>query len=331
MTVLAPTLQSFFTSYLIGQRAASTHTISAYRDTFRLLLGYTHQQTGITPNLLDIADLNAEVIAGFLTMLETDRGNSPRTRNTRLAAIHSMFNHAALRHPEHAETIARVLAIPTKNTQRTTITYLTDIEVEALLTAPDRSTWTGRRDHLLILTMIATGLRVSEITSVTRADISSDHPGAHISCHGKGRKDRITPLDPTTATALQAWLTENPAGQGSILFPSRGRDTKMSTDAVAQRIALHTNTASATCRTLAGRDVTPHVMRHTCAMKMLAAGIDATTIALWLGHESSESTKPYLHADMNIKQRALDRTKPPNTPSGRYTPPDALLAFLEQL
>jgi site-specific recombinase XerD len=331
MTALAPTLQSFFTSYLIGQRAASAHTISAYRDTFRLLLTYARQRTGIAPNRLDIADLDADLVAGFLTMLETDRANSARTRNARLAAIHSMFAHAALRHPEHAESIARVLAIPAKNTHQTGITYLTDIEVDALLATPDRSTWTGRRDHVLILTMITTGLRVSEITAVTRADVSTNHPGAHIACHGKGRKDRVTPLDPTTAATLGVWLTENPAEQRSLVFTSRGCDTKMSTDAVAQRIALHATTASSTCRTLAGRNITPHVMRHTCSMRMLAAGIDATTIALWLGHESPESTKPYLHADMNLKQRALDRTAPPRTPPGRYTPPDALLAFLEQL
>ena len=331
MTALAPTLQSFFTSYLIGQRAASAHTISAYRDTFRMLLEYTRARTGIAPNRLDIADLNAEVVAGFLTMLETDRANSTRTRNARLAAIHSMFHHAALRHPEHTESIARVLAIPAKNTHRTGITYLCDIEVDALLAAPDRTTWTGRRDHLLILTMITTGLRVSEITAVTRADVSTDRRGAHIACHGKGRKTRITPLEPATVAALRLWLAENPGEASSLVFTSRGRDTKMSTDAVAQRIALHATTASGTCRTLAGRSITPHVMRHTCSMRMLAAGIDATTIALWLGHESPESTKPYLHADMNLKQRALDRTAPPRTPPGRYTPPDALLAFLEQL
>lgn len=331
MTALAPTLQSFFTSYLIGQRDASAHTISAYRDTFRLLLNYTRQQTGIAPNRLDIADLDADLVAGFLSMLETDRANKPRTRNARLAAIHSMFAHAALRHPEHAESIARILAIPAKNTHRTGITYLTDLEVDALLAAPDRTTWTGRRDHLLILVMVTTGLRVSEITAVTRADVSTDRPGAHIACHGKGRKTRVTPLDPATAEALRLWLAENPGDQQSVVFNSRGRATKMSTDAVAQRITMHTTIASATCPTLAGRNVTPHVMRHTCSMRMLAAGIDATTIALWLGHESPESTKPYLHADMNLKQRALERTAPPRTPPGRYTPPDALLAFLEQL
>jgi site-specific recombinase XerD len=331
MTALAPTMQSFFSDYLIGQRGASSHTIGAYRDTFRLLLNHLHQHTGIKPHRLDIADLGAEAITGFLTMLETQRGNSVSTRNARLGAIHSLFNHAALRHPEHAELIARVLAIPTKNTSQAVLTYLDDPEVDALLAAPDRATWTGRRDHTLMLVMVTTGLRVSELTGLTRADISVDGRGGHIACHGKGRKDRITPLDPATTKAGRLWLTENPGPSTGPLFPARGTDRRMSTDAVAQRIALHAATAARDCPTLAGRTVSPHVLRHSCSMHMLAAGIDATTIALWLGHESPESTKPYLHADLSLKQRALDRTAPPRTKPGRYKPPDPLLAFLEGL
>jgi site-specific recombinase XerD len=210
MTTLAPTLQSFFTDYLIGQRGASGHTITAYRDTFRLLLNYIHQRTGIAPSDLDITVVNAELIADFLTTLEQHRANSIRTRNARLAAIHSLFKHAALRRPEHADLIARVLAIAPKNTHRTVLTYLTEDEVEALLAAPDRCTWTGRRDHLIILLMITTGLRVSELTSLTRADTHAGPPGAHIACHGKGRKDRITPLDAGTAAALRVWLRCSP-------------------------------------------------------------------------------------------------------------------------
>ena len=331
MTALAPTLQSFFTDYLIGQRGASTHTIGAYRDSFRLLLNHLHQRTGIKPHRLDIGDLNAKAITDFLTMLETERHNSISTRNTRLAAIHSLFHHAALRHPEHADLIARVLAIPTKNTSQTVLAYLTDPEIDALLATPDRVTWTGRRDHTLMLVMVTTGLRVSELTGLTRADISADGRGAHLACHGKGRKDRITPLNPATSKALRLWLHENPGPPESPVFTARGTARRMSSDAVAQRIKLHAVTAAAACPTLTGRTVSPHVLRHSCSMHMLAAGIDATTIALWLGHESPESTRPYLHADLSLKQRALDRTSPPRTKPGRYKPPDTLLAFLERL
>lgn len=331
MTALAPTLQSFFTDYLIGQRGASSDTIAAYRDTFRLLLGYLRDHDHIAPSDLDIADLHAGTIAGFLTMLEQDRHNSVRTRNARLAAIHSLFTYAALRHPEHAEIIARVQAIPTKNTDDKQVTYLSDIELDALLAAPDRTTWTGRRDHTLILVLATTGLRVSELTALTHADTCTDTRAAHIACHGKGRKDRITPLNADTIKAVRLWLTENPGEPNSPLFTPRGAPRKMSTDAVAQRIGLHATTAALACPSLTGRNVTPHVMRHTCAMRMLAAGIDATTIALWLGHASPESTRPYLHADLQLKQRALDRTAPPHTVPGRFVPTEPLLAFLEAM
>jgi site-specific recombinase XerD len=331
MTALAPTLQSFFTEYLIGQRGASDHTITAYRDTLRLLLGYVHERTSVRPSDLDISVLDAELIADFLTMLEQRRNNAARTRNARLAAIRSLFNHAALRHPEHADLIARVLAIPTKNTDQTVISYLTDSEVDALVASPDRSSWTGRRDHLLLLLMVTTGVRVSELTSLIRADARTDARGAHIACWGKGRKNRITPLDAPTTAALRVWLTENAAAPTCPLFTTRGTARKMTSDAAAQRIKVHAATAAAHCPTMAGKNVTPHVLRHTCAMRMLGSGIDATTIALWLGHESPESTRPYLHADLELKQRALERTDPPRTPKGRYTPPDKLLAFLEAL
>lgn len=331
MSALAPTLQSFFTDYLVGQRGASGHTITSYRDTFRLFLGYVFERTGIAPSALDITDLSAERVATFLTMLEKDRGNCTGTRNTRLGAIHSFFDYATLRHLEHAELMARILAIPTKNTAQSEVTYLSDSEVEALLAAPDRATWTGRRDHTILLVMVTTGLRVTELTSLTRADACTDRHGAYVICHGKGRKDRTTPLDASTARALRLWITENSGSDADPLFVARGTRRKLSTDAIAQRIALHTATAAISCATLVNRTVTPHVMRHTCAMRMRAAGLDATTIALWLGHESPASTRPYLHADLALKQRALDRTAPPRTRPGRYSPPDKLLAFLEAL
>lgn len=333
MSALAPTLESFFTSYLVGQRGASEHTITAYRDTLRLLLKYAHEQTSIQPSDLDISVLDAELIAAFLTMLEQQRGNSTRTRNARLAAIHSLYRHAAWRHPEHADLIAKVLAIPPKNHDQTILTYLTATEIDALLAAPDLRTPTGRRDHLIILLMITTGVRVSELTALTRADVHTGKPAAHIATHthGKGRKTRITPLDTTTATVMRAWLTETPGSAGSPVFTARGTTRTLTTDAVAQRLKLHATTAASARPTIASKNLTPHILRHTCAMRMLAAGIDATTIALWLGHESPDSTRAYLHADLQLKQQALDRTAPPRTRRGRYRPPDKLLAFLEAL
>lgn len=331
MTALAPTLQSFFTGYLIGQRGASPHTITAYRDTFRLLLDYAHRRTGIRPSDLDLAVIDADLVTGFLTHLEDQRGNRATTRNARLAAIHSLFQHAALRHPEHADVIAKVLAIAPKNTHRTVLTYLTDPETDALLAAPHVSTWTGRRDHLIILTLVTTGLRVSELTGLTCADVRAIPPAPRLACHGKGRKDRITPLDPPTADALSSWLTENQPPPTASVFTAQGTGRAMSSDAVAQRLKLHAARAADRCPSLTGRIITPHTLRHTCAMRMLAAGNDITTIALWLGHETPESSRPYLHADLQLKQRALDRTAPPHTTQGRYTPPDALLAFLEAL
>ena len=331
MSALAPTLQSFFTDYLVGQRGASGHTITSYRDTFRLLLGYLNERTGVAPSALEFSDLKVEHIAGFLTTLEEERANSPRTRNARLAAIHSFFNYATLRHLEHAELIARVLAIPPKNTQRSDVTYLSDLEVEALLAAPDRTTWTGRRDHALLLVLVTTGLRVSELNFLTRADVCTERHAAHVVCHGKGRKDRITPLDSLTAKILRVWVGENVGLGAEPLFVARGTKRRMTTDAVAQRVKLHTAAAAAACPSLVNRNITPHVLRHTCAMRMLAAGLDATTISLWLGHESPDSTRPYLHADLALKQRALDRTTPPHTRPGRYSPPDKLVAFLEAL
>jgi integrase/recombinase XerD len=331
VSALAPTLESFFTTYLVAQRNASEHTINAYRDTMRLLLTYAQQRTGIKPSDLDISTLDAELITAFLAMLEHERRNSIRTRNARLAAIHSLYRHAALRHPKHADLIARVLAIPPKNHDQTILTYLTAPETDALLATPDQRTPTGRRDHLMILLMITTGVRVSELTALTRSDVHTGKPVAHIATHGKGRKTRITPLDTITTTTIRTWLTASPGPADQPVFTARGTTRRLTTDAVAQRLNLHALTAAKACPTLQAKHVTPHIPRHTFAMRMLAAGIDATTIALWLGHESPDSTRAYLHADLQLKQQALDRTAPPRTRHGRYRPPDKLLAFLEAL
>ncbi len=329
MTALAPTLQAFFTDRLARQRQASPHTIAAYRDTWRLLLTFTARQAGKQPSQLDLGDLDAPLIGTFLDHLEHERGNSPRTRNARLAAIHSLFRYAALRHPEHAETIARVLAIPPKRYDKALVTWLTRPEIDALLAAPDRTTWAGRRDHALILLAAQTGLRVSELTGLTIGDIHLG-AGAHVSCTGKGRKQRITPLTTGTVTVLRAWLAERGGQPGQALFPAR-TGGRLSRDAVEHRLAKHTATAAARCPSLNAKTVTAHTLRHTAAMRLLHAGTDTTVIALWLGHEQAETTQIYLHADLALKERALARTKPPDVKPGRYRPPDKLLAFLEAL
>jgi integrase/recombinase XerD len=329
MSALAPTLQAFFTDRLIGQRQAGPHTIAAYRDTLRLLLAFAARRTGRQPSQLDLDDLDAPLIGAFFDHLERERGNSVRTRNARLAAIRSLFRYAALRHPEHAATIGRVLAIAPKRFERAPITFLTEPEIDALLAAPDRGTWTGRRDHALLLLATQTGLRASELIGLTCGDVHLGG-GAHVSCVGKGRRQRITPLTAQTVAVLRTWLAERAGQAAEPLFPTRtGR--ALSRDAIERRLAEHAAAATAACRSLQAKKVTPHVLRHTAAMRLLHAGVDTSVIALWLGHEQIETTQIYLHADMALKEAALARTTPPNTPPGRYRPPDTLLAFLEAI
>jgi integrase/recombinase XerD len=329
MSALAPTMQAFFTQRLIGQRQASPHTIAAYRDTFRLLLAFAQRRTGIEPHALDIEDLDVETVTAFLDYLERDRGNGPRTRNARLAAIRSLYHYAALRHPEHAATIARVLAIPTKRHDRAIVNYLTEPEAKALLAAPDHARWIGRRDHALMTLTIETGLRVSELIAL-RCQDAHLASAPHIQATGKGRKQRITPLTTHTTDVLRRWTNERAGRPDQPLFPtSRGR--ALSRDGVALLVGRHATTARCNCPTLATKTVSPHVLRHTAAMNLLHAGVDTSVIALWLGHESTEATQIYLHADMAIKERALARTTPAGVKPGRYRPGDTLLAFLERL
>jgi site-specific recombinase XerD len=329
LNALAPTLQAFFTDRLTSQRQASGHTIAAYRDSLKLLLGFAATSTGKTPSRLEIADLDAPLIGAFLEHLENERGNSARTRNARLAAIHSLFRYAALRHPEDAASIARVLAIPPKRYDKTLITYLDEVEITALLTACDHTTWTGRRDHALLATACQTGLRASELTGLTIADVHLG-TGAHISCLGKGRKQRITPLTNALVEILRAWLAERQGQSADPLFPTR-RGTTLTRDGLERRLAAHTATAARTCPTLTEKKVSPHVLRHTAAMRLLAAGVDTTVIALWLGHEKVATTAVYIHADLALKERALARTAPIGTAPGRYQPSDTIIAFLEGL
>jgi integrase/recombinase XerD len=329
MSTMAATLQGFFTDRLIRQRQASPHTIAAYRDTFKVLLGFAFDRTGIQPARLGIQDLNAPLIGEFLDHLETERGNSVRTRNARLAAVHSLFRYAALHHPEHAASIQRVLAIPPKRFDRTIITYLTEPEIDALLQAPDPHSWLGRRDRTMLTVAVQTGLRASELTALTIGDVHLG-TGAHISVVGKGRKQRVTPLTRTTVTMLTAWLTERAATPDDPLFPTR-RGARLSRDAIERRLTKHARTAVKACPTLAAKKLSPHVLRHSTAMRLLHAGVDTTVIALWLGHESVATTQIYVHADLALKERALARTAPITATPGRYQPTDTIMAFLDSL
>lgn len=329
MTALAPILQGFFTDRLTRQRRAGANTIAAYRDTYRLLLQFTQRRTGITPSKLDLVDVNAALVTAFLQYLESDRANTIATRNARLAAIHSLFRYAALQAPEHADDISRILAIPPKRSDRTVVCFLTAEETDALLAAPDRTTRLGRRDHALLLVACQTGLRVSELTGLTRDDVHLG-PGAHVRCHGKGRKDRVTPISRQTVATLRVWLSESGGNHTDPVFATR-QGHPLSRDAVEKLVAKHAALAANNAPTLLAKHVTPHTLRHTTAMALLHAGVDTSVIALWLGHENPSTTQVYLHADMTIKEQALARVRPPNTAPGRYQPPDDLLKFLVEL
>ncbi|MBA48076.1 MAG: integrase [Paracoccus sp.] len=327
MTTLATTLQAFFTDRLIRQRQVSPNTVQAYRDTLRLLLVFASERHGKAPGKLDIDDLDALLIGAFLDHLERERQNGVRTRNARLAAIRSLFRYAALRHPEHAATIERVLAIPPKRFERRLVTWLTEAEIDALLAAPDRATWTGRRDTALIGLAVQTGLRASELIGLNCSDLHLG-AGAHVSCTGKGRKQRITPLTSGTVAVLRIWIAERAGGPVDSLFPTRTGRT-LSRDAVERRLAKYVADATAVCPSLAHKRVTMHVLRHSAAMRLLRAGIDTSVIALWLGHEQIETTQIYLHADLQSKERTIERTTPITAKPGRFRPTDKLLAFLE--
>jgi integrase/recombinase XerD len=329
VTDLAPILQGFFTDRLAQQKKASPNTIAAYRDTCRLLLSFAQEKTGKAPSRLSLADLDATLIGAFLQHLEDQRGNGTATRNARLAAIHSLFRYASPRAPEHAAVISQVLAIPPRRRERAIISYLTAEETDALLAAPDRTTWHGRRDHALLLLAVQTGLRVSELTGLARQDASIG-TGPHVRCHGKGRKDRATPLTAQTVKVMRTWLAELSPAPGIPLFPTQA-GSRLSRDAVERLVAKHATTAHAACPAIKEKNITPHTLRHTAAMSLLRAGVDTSVIALWLGHDDAQTTQVYLHADMTIKEHALARVQQPSTSPGRYRPPDSLLTFLDNL
>jgi integrase/recombinase XerD len=329
MTLLASSLQRYFTDYAHTQRDLSPNTISGYRDTWRLLIKHAMTTRGVPADSIDLDLIDPDLVTGFLDHLQTERGNSTTTRNIRLTAIRAVLTYALPDHPEHADTITRVLAVPTKRRTTPPLQYLTSAEVNALLTAPYPHTWTGRRDAALLTLAVQTGLRISELTSLTTDDIIlTDAP--HVTCTGKGRRHRATPLTPTTVAVLTAYLAERAAHPGPALFPGP-HGGHLSRDALEHRLAKHLAVAVTRCSSLTGKHVTMHTLRHTAAMNLLHAGVDLAVIALWLGHQTTASTDPYLHADMTIKQTAIDRTRPPDIQPGTYTPDPGILSWLETL
>ena len=323
-------LEGFFTQRLLQQKQASTHTIASYRDTFRLLFRFTEKRLHKPPSRLTLEEIDAPLVAAFLNDLEKSRSISPRSRNLRLTAIRSFFRYAAYEAPTHSAQIQRVLAIPGKRYDRVQIHFLSHAELDALLGAPKVATWSGRRDQALLLVAAQTGLRLSELTGLKRQDVTID-TGAHVRCTGKGRKERCTPLTKPTKDVLQNWLNELEKANTEMLFPN-ARGGRLSGDGVRYILAKHIVTASKTCPSLLRKKVSPHVLRHTMAMELLQAGVDRAVIALWLGHESVETTQIYLDANLALKEKILAKTRSPNgTWPGRYKPPDRLLAFLNSL
>jgi site-specific recombinase XerD len=326
---LAALLERFFTQRLMNQRQASPHTISSYRDTFRMLLQFAQQRLHKSPARLSFEEIDAPLIAAFLNDLEKGRGISVRSRNLRLTAIRSFFHYAAYEEPSHAAQIQRVLAIPGKRHTRALVHFLSRPEIDALLAVPDQETWFGRRDHALMLLAVQTGLRLSEMTSLQRHDVVLG-TGAHVRCLGKGRKERCTPLAKTTVAVLSAWLREPPKRNTEVLFPN-ATGGRLSSDSVADLLSKHVALACESCPSLRKKHVTPHVLRHSMAMGLLQAGVDRAVIALWLGHESVETTQIYLEANLAMKEEILAKTTPPGGLPGRYRPGDELLAFLQNL
>lgn len=322
-------LQRFFTERLATQLRASQNTVASYRDSFRLLLKFASDRLKRAPTDLEVADIDADLVGGFLDHVETARANGARSRNVRLAAIRSFFKYVAINEPQLLHHCQRIQAMPSKRYEKRAITYLNQAEIEALVAAPDGSTWTGRRDRTLLLLALQTGLRVSELITLTGADVVLG-TGAHVRCLGKGRKERATPLRKDCVLAMRNWLAEHVGDPSKPLFVSN-RGDRLSRDAVERIVCKYVEVASRRCPTLKSKRVTPHVLRHSAAMQLLQNGVDRTIIALWLGHESIETTQIYIHADLGLKEQAMAKTKPVAVPEGRYRPSDELLAFLESL
>lgn len=322
-------LQDFFLQRLITQRGASHRTITSYRDAFELLLRFTEQRTGRPASTLALNDLDAPLILDFLDHLEQERGNSPRTRNARLTAIRSFMRYAGLRDPTALPVVQRVLAIPAKRFDRPVLGFLSRDEIQAVLGAPDRSTWSGHRDAVLLLTLYNSGARVSEITALRVADVLLERQTSLL-LHGKGRKDRVIPLWPTTATQLRVWFERIDRRSDGPVFPNRAGKA-ISRSGVRQRLQRAVTHATEHCPSLAGRRVSPHSLRHSNAMHLLQSGVDLTVIALLLGHEDLSTTHHYLEADLAMKEAALRRLQEPTTAEPRYRASKRMLAFLDTL
>jgi len=322
-------LQAYFTDYLMRERNFSPQTIANYRDTFRLVIVFAQKRLSKPPTQLAIHDLDAPFILRFLDHLENERGIKPQSRNVRLAAIHSFFNYVALQEPAAGAVAQRVLAIKSKRYAKKPVEFLTQPEIDALLGAPDQTTWQGRRDRTLLLLAFQTGLRVSELVGLRHQDVVLE-TGAHVRCIGKGRKTRCIPLRKDTLAALRHWIREQNSQPDDALFPNaRGRP--MSRDGVEYLLSKHVATASIKCPSIKSKRVSPHVLRHSTAMQLLQHGVDRSVIALWLGHESMETTQMYLHANLELKEKALAKTQPFAGSLRRYRPPDQLLDFLQSL
>jgi len=322
-------LQAYFTEYLMRERNASPHTIANYRDTFRLVIAFAQKRLNKPPTKLAIADLDAAFVAGFLDHLEKERGVTPRSRNVRLAAIHSFFSYVALQEPTVGAVAQRVLAIKSKRSTKKPVEFLTRPEIDALLAAPDQTTWSGRRDRTLLLVAVQTGLRVSELVGLRCEDVALEN-GAHVRCTGKGRKTRCIPLRKEAVAALRHWVRERKGQPSDALFPN-ARGQALSRDGVEYMLSKHANTAGEKCPLLKAKRVSPHVLRHSTAMDLLQHGVDRSVIALWLGHESMDTTQAYLHANLALKEQALAKTEPFKGRVRRYRPADPLLAFLQSL
>jgi site-specific recombinase XerD len=328
-TSFATLLERFFTQRLMHQRQVSPHTIASYRDTFKLMLKFVQNRLRKAPSNLALEDIDAPLVAAFLDDLETSRGITARTRNLRLTAVRSFFRFAAYEAPTHSAQIARVLAIPAKKFTRTLVPFMSRPEVDALLAAPDQRTWSGRRDHALMLVAVQTGLRLSELTGILREDVVLG-TGSHVRVIGKGRKERCTPLSKASRAVMTAWLREPLRAPDQPVFPN-ARGGRLSAHGVQYLVAKHVATASKVCCSLTRKRVSPHVCRHTTAMDLLHEGVDLSTIALWLGHASVETTQIYLEADLKMKAEILEKITPPDGKPGRFRPGDALLSFLKGL
>jgi len=330
MNILPSLIERFFTHRLIQQRDVSPHTVASYRDTFRLLLRFAHRELRKTPSSLTLLDLNASFVIAFLDNLERERAISPTTRKLRLTAVRAFFHFVAFDEPAYAGQAQQIMAIPGKITAKREVHFLDLTEIEAILAAPDRTTWIGRRDHMLLLLAAQTGLRLSELTGLDRDAVSLD-AGAHVRCVGKGRKARSTPLTRITRDALRLWIRESPRHQATMLFPTV-HGGRLSPDAVQLLLSKHVTTAGKTCRSLRSKRVSPHVLRHSAAMALLGSGVGSAVISLWLGHESTASTQAYLHAHLALKEAALSKVQLVGEHGpGRFRPDDRLLSFLNNL